>query len=237
MLRNKLTANAPFYLLTPHILCLLYIQKINISITNSVSRSLIIPLSSSTFSCLLSSFTTCFLNLAVNRDSSGYHLFWKSSMVEKGWVITWHALIWMLSLLISLSLMLDQEKKKKKHSHLQVAFFLKQGGTVYVGRKINLWAALWTCWEWRGVGEERLGFWRFYQLLPGSSDHTESTCNAGDLGSIPGLGRLSGERNGNPFQYSCLENSMDRGAFWATVHGITQELDMTEQLVPIALWC
>lgn len=94
MLRSKLTANAPFYLLTPHILCfLLYIKKINISITNSISRSLIIPLSSSTFSSLLSSFTPYFLNLAANRDSSGHHLFWKSSMVEKGWVITWHALV------------------------------------------------------------------------------------------------------------------------------------------------
>ena len=47
----------------------------------------------------------------------------------------------------------------------------------------------------------------------------ESACNAGDLGSIPRLGRSPGEGNGNPFQYSCLENSMDRGSWWATVHG------------------
>ena len=46
----------------------------------------------------------------------------------------------------------------------------------------------------------------------------ESACSAGDLGWIPGLGRPSGERNGYPFQYSCLENSMDRGTCWATVH-------------------
>ena len=51
--------------------------------------------------------------------------------------------------------------------------------------------------------------------------------NAGDLGSITGSGRSPGGRNGNPLQNSCLENPMDRGAWWATVHGVT-ELDMTE---------
>ena len=50
----------------------------------------------------------------------------------------------------------------------------------------------------------------------------ESACSAGDLGSIPGLGRSSGEGNGNPLQYSCLENPMDRGAWWAMVHGFTK---------------
>ena len=47
-------------------------------------------------------------------------------------------------------------------------------------------------------------------------------CNAGDLGSIPGLERSSGERNGYPLQYSCLENSMDGRAWWATVHGVAK---------------
>jgi len=49
--------------------------------------------------------------------------------------------------------------------------------------------------------------------FPGSSDGKDSACNAGDLGLIPGLGRSPGEGNGNPLQYSCLENSMDRGAW------------------------
>ena len=49
----------------------------------------------------------------------------------------------------------------------------------------------------------------------------KTTCNAGDMGSIPGLGRFPGEGNGNPLQYSCLENPVDRGAWWATVHGLT----------------
>ena len=58
--------------------------------------------------------------------------------------------------------------------------------------------------------------------FPGGSDGKESACNAGDLGSIPGLGRSPGEGNGNPLQYSSLENSMDRGAWQATVHGVTK---------------
>ena len=56
----------------------------------------------------------------------------------------------------------------------------------------------------------------------GGSDSKESTCNAGDLGLIPGLGRYPGEGNGNPLQYSCLENPMDRVACWATVHGVSK---------------
>ena len=54
--------------------------------------------------------------------------------------------------------------------------------------------------------------------------------NAGDVGSIPGSGRSPGEGNGNPLQYSCLGNPMDRGVWWATVHGVPKESDMTEKL-------
>ena len=54
---------------------------------------------------------------------------------------------------------------------------------------------------------------------PHISVSKSSACNAGDLGSFPGLGRSLGEGNGNPLQYSCLENPMDRGAWQATVHG------------------
>ena len=56
--------------------------------------------------------------------------------------------------------------------------------------------------------------------FPGGSDGKASACNAGDLGSTPGLGRSPGEGNGNALQYSRLENPMDRGAWWATVHGV-----------------
>ena len=58
--------------------------------------------------------------------------------------------------------------------------------------------------------------------FPGGSEGKASACNAGDLGSIPGSGRPPGEGNDNPLQYSCLENPMDGGAWWATVHGVTK---------------
>ena len=57
-----------------------------------------------------------------------------------------------------------------------------------------------------------------------------SAYNAGDLGLIPGLGRCPGEGNGNPLQYCCLENPMDRGAWWATIHRVTQSWTRLKQL-------
>ena len=66
--------------------------------------------------------------------------------------------------------------------------------------------------------------WGFHDGSAGK----ESTCHVGDLGSIPGLGRSPGEMYGYPLHYSYLENPMDRGAWWATVHGVARELDMTE---------
>ena len=63
-----------------------------------------------------------------------------------------------------------------------------------------------------------------YSNLPTwcSSVGKETVCSAGDLGSIPGSGRSPGEGNGNPLQYSCLENSMDRGSWQATVYGVAK---------------
>ena len=58
--------------------------------------------------------------------------------------------------------------------------------------------------------------------FPGGSDGKASACNAGDPGSIPGPGKSPGEGNGNPLQYSCLENPVDRGAWQATVHGVAK---------------
>ena len=62
----------------------------------------------------------------------------------------------------------------------------------------------------------------FHEGLPFGSDSRESSCNTGDPSSMPGLGRSPGERNGHPLQYSGLKNPMDRGAWWATVHGVTE---------------
>ena len=67
-----------------------------------------------------------------------------------------------------------------------------------------------------------------------------SACNAGDLGSIPGSGRSPGEGNGNPLQYSCLENPMDGAAWWAAVHGVakswTRLSDCTSLWVCLLSW-
>ena len=60
------------------------------------------------------------------------------------------------------------------------------------------------------------------QPCPGGSDGKESSCNAGDLGLIPGLGRSPGGGHGNLLQHSCLESFMDRGAWWASVYEVTQ---------------
>ena len=72
-------------------------------------------------------------------------------------------------------------------------------------------------------------YWTF-QMFPSGSDSKESACNAGDPGLIPGLGRFSEEScmarwlHGNPLQWFCLGNPMDRGAWWATVHGVTKSV-------------
>ena len=72
-------------------------------------------------------------------------------------------------------------------------------------------------------------WWLVWKGFPDGSDGQESACNAGDLGWIPGLGKSPGEENGNPLQYSCLENPMNRGAWRASVHE-DAESDMTERL-------
>ena len=64
-------------------------------------------------------------------------------------------------------------------------------------------------------------------MFPGGPDSKESACDAGDPGSVPGSGIFPAEGNGNPLQYSCLENSMDRGPWRATVHGVAKEGDTT----------
>ena len=72
-----------------------------------------------------------------------------------------------------------------------------------------------------------------HEGFPDGSSGQESACNAGDvedLGSIPGSGRSPGGGHGNPFQYSYLENLMDRGAWWAVVHGVTKNQTWLKQL-------
>ena len=79
---------------------------------------------------------------------------------------------------------------------------------------------MYSAWDSGFLGKAKLG--EVYILFPGGSEDKASACNAGDPGTIPGLGRSPGEGNGNPLQYSCPENPMGRGAWQATVHGVAK---------------
>ena len=75
------------------------------------------------------------------------------------------------------------------------------------------------------TGGKNIQWWKgglFEKNFPGGSGGKESACNVGDPGLVPGFGTSPGEGNVHPLQYSCLENSMDRGAWKATIHGITK---------------
>ena len=84
---------------------------------------------------------------------------------------------------------------------------------------IQITSLLFHCRDEAGYGPIRIGRYQTEDLgFPGKA----SAWKSGDPGLIPGSGRFPGEGNGNPLQYSCLENSMDGGAWWATVHGVTK---------------
>ena len=72
--------------------------------------------------------------------------------------------------------------------------------------------------------------------FPGGSDGKASAYDAGDPGSIPLLGRSPGEGSGNPLQYSCLENPMDRGAWWVTVHGVAKSWTQLSNFTFTFIW-
>ena len=92
--------------------------------------------------------------------------------------------------------------------------------TALIFLHLNFRIPLWWFFYWKL--ERICSYPKMREGFPGGSDSKESACNAGDLGSIPGLGRSSGEENGNLLQYSGLEKSMDRGAWQVAVHGVTE---------------
>ena len=80
----------------------------------------------------------------------------------------------------------------------------------------------WALYGRNSAGKYSSGAFLVAQMVLKKIFFKSSACNIGDLGSIPGLGRSPGGGNGNPLQYSCLRNPRDRGAWWATVHGVTK---------------
>ena len=94
---------------------------------------------------------------------------------------------------------------------------------VLLPRKFHGWRSLMSYSPLSCKGRTRLNDFTYSPYcFPGGSDSKESACNAGDPGSLPGWGRFPVEGNPNPLQYSCQENSMDRRAWQATVHGVTR---------------
>ena len=98
----------------------------------------------------------------------------------------------------------------KVHSPLACKQFFQYKMFYFLG-KLHLLLGLTMCW----VRERSSTLY----VLSFGADGKESACNAVNLGSIPGSGRCPGRGHGNPLQYSCMETSMDRGAWWTTVHG------------------
>ena len=114
------------------------------------------------------------------------------------------------------------------------------GATGVLG-KLYSWSQIYrTLLFYAGLTQIVVWFWIFCETsvpfdFPGSSEGKESASNVGDPGSIPGRGRSPGEGNGNPLQYSCLENLMDRGAWQATVHGVAESQTRLSDLTSLHL--
>ena len=110
---------------------------------------------------------------------------------------------------------------------------------------IIAWKILWTeepgrlqSMRSQSVGHDRAHTQAYHRMgFPGGSVVKNLPADAGDVGLISGLGRCPGEGNGGSLQHSCLENPMDRGACWATVHRVSEESDTTEQLNSAAALC
>ena len=107
----------------------------------------------------------------------------------------------------------------------------------------SIYQQLWKTQQWpqdwrRSVitSISKTGSAKKYSNYPGGSEVKASACNAGDLGSIPGFRRSPGERNGNPLQYPCLENPMDKGACWAAVHRVAKSRTRLSDFTSLSLY-
>ena len=126
---------------------------------------------------------------------------------------------------------LGRKRKSESRLHWSISLFLgwEPETIIFGGKPAHCWWLIANLHHHKSSSlTVKETFLRPY--IPGSSDKKGSAYNAGDLGSIPGSGRSPGEKNGYPLQYSCLENLMDREAWWATAHEVTKSQTPTEWL-------
>ena len=158
------------------------------------------------------------------RDQ-GWCLHFHPQQLADGWYLLLRAKDWGRAGGRGWSILLRHAKSDKSLKHPVVA---KQRQCV----KRRAWPSRSFCRgarRWKGWTRPLAPTPNIFLGSPSGSFGKESACNVEDLGSVPGLGRSPGEGNDNPLQYSCLENSMDRGAWWLQSTGL-QELDTTERL-------
>ena len=149
------------------------------------------------------------------------------------WIWKWNERFWCLALFLTYRTK-NFVLRLKQHS-LVTSSGLEQDTVRTLHACISCFSHVrlfWTLWTVAHQAPLSTGFFRqeywsgvlASYIFPCTSVSKESSCSAGDPGLIPGSGRSSRENNGNPFQYSCLENPVDRGAWWATVHGAAKSL-------------
>ena len=146
----------------------------------------------------------------------------EKGMTTHSSILAWR-IPWMEELL-GLQSMGSQRVGQDWVTFISLHFFISHASQFYLWNILNVIKVFWK--RYKPTPNYFLMFLTLNSGLgfPGGPESQESVCNAGDLGLISGLGRSPGKGNGNPLQYSCLENPMDRGAWRAIVHGFAKSL-------------
>ena len=148
------------------------------------------------------------------------------------WIVITHSMSWGMEASTSI-----QWYRKSYRQGCGYNYRYRYGYTDHIGKSLCVFNPLlsssplsstkdgtprWLCTKFYPFTKNQVFLRVWGRVSPGGSDNKEPAWDEGELGSIPGLGRCPGESHGYPFQYSCLENSMDRGAWWATIHSVSE---------------